>query len=357
MELSAQEIADTTFLVEQGQLDRARLRAQELLLLHPNSAPVHALMGDIAAASREHREAIDWYELALRLEHNPSVATRLDRERRALDEQTEAEIDQALAPRPTNRRLLMIAVAGGFVVIALLLILAASLIPRGERMASQPPGGAVPGRPTAQAGARPAAGREGLAQTPAGRTAPTGRPATSATRSGRPATQAGPAAAASTGATGQVSVVQSVDAPMSDRDRLLTQALSGITWSNGEALGWRVQGVVDDFTGYAMISLEVPPSMRTRDLPGTVISMAWRLAAAAVQADKGIQSLTVRVMSDVETEQRRVQLLAFRGNTTRENLDYYLKRGMEPDRQTIWNNVFATTWWNPSVPTGAEAAQ
>jgi len=154
-----------------------------------------------------------------------------------------------------------------------------------------------------------------------------------------------------------LNITQSVDAPMSNRDRLLSRGLEGITWPTGEALSWRVQAVVDDYTGYAMVTVALPPGLRTADLPGTVIDMAYKLAVATVQADKGIQSVTIRLLMDVDVDGKRISLLAFRGNTTREHLDYYLKRGLQPDRDTIWSHVFATTWWNPSVPTSGEAKQ
>ena len=144
---------------------------------------------------------------------------------------------------------------------------------------------------------------------------------------------------------------------MSNRDRLLSRGLEGITWPTGEALSWRVQAVVDDYTGYAMVTVALPPGLRTADLPGTVIDMAYKLAVATIQADKGIQSVTIRLLMDVDVDGKRISLLAFRGNTTREHLDYYLKRGLQPDRDTIWSHVFATTWWNPSVPTSGEAKQ
>jgi hypothetical protein len=153
-----------------------------------------------------------------------------------------------------------------------------------------------------------------------------------------------------------LNVTQSVDAPLADRDVLLTRALGSLNWPNGDPLGWRVIALMDPFTGYALISVEVPPAMRSNNLYTPVISMAYRLAVTAVQSDRGIDSLTVRMLTQVEDERgRHLQLVAFRGNTTREALDYYLKRGIEPDAATIWSHVFATTWWNPVVPTGQSA--
>lgn len=352
MDINPRELSDIAMLVEGGNLDHAQFLAQEQLLLHPNSASVHALMGDIAAARRNPREAIDWYELSLRLEHNPQVATRLERQRAALEQQAEAEIDSILA-RPRDNRRLLLAIGGGFVAVALLVLLIASLVPHQRPKTSHPAptflgrGGSEPG--VSQPGRAPAP--PGLTGSPAA-SAPAGRTASAA--QARPP---GAPGVAPSGVGHPINITESVDAPMSDRDRLLTQGLRGITWPNGEALGWRVQAAVDDYTGYAMVTAEIPPGTSAQDLSNNVIDMAYRLAVAAIQTDKGLQWVTIRVLAEVQVEERQRLLLAFRGNTSRDYLDYYLKRGIQPDRQTIWDHVFATTWWNPTVPNGAEGSQ
>jgi hypothetical protein len=104
-----------------------------------------------------------------------------------------------------------------------------------------------------------------------------------------------------------------------------------------------------------MVSLQLPPGTRRADLYPLVIDQAYKLAVATIRADQGIDALTIRVLAEVEGQDRRQRMLvAFRGNTSRDSLEYYLKRGVQPDRDTIWRHVFATTWWNPSVPTGTE---
>jgi len=139
---------------------------------------------------------------------------------------------------------------------------------------------------------------------------------------------------------------------MSDRDRQLTKALSGLTWPTGEAIGRNVQALVDPFTGYTVITLQIPPSLKKSGLYALALDKAYELAVATIRADAGIFYLTVRVLVEVETtDGKRATLTAYRGNTTRETLDYYVKRGLNPDRKTIWELVFATSWWDPSVPT------
>jgi hypothetical protein len=358
MENLAAQISSINLQIDQGSLDAAERQAQEALQAHPNSATIHALMGDIAAARRDGREAIDWYELSLRLEPNPQVHARLERQREQLEAESEAEIDRLLErPRDQKQRRLILGVVGGLIVLGIVVALIASALSgRGPERRSA--GRAGTPRPGAQAGApapqTPGAALPQAPGAPAVQPPVAGRPAASATP--RPATGV-PGPATQPPPAGVVRITERVEAPLSDRDRLMTQALSGMTWGTGEQLGWRVMALVDDFTGYALITVEVPPSVQRVALSDTVIDMAYKLAVAAIQADSGVQSLTVRVMAPVEVERRNVMLLAFRANTTRDHLDYYLKRGLQPDRETIWSHVFATTWWNPSVPSGMETGQ
>lgn len=344
-------LGEIALLIEGRNLERAQSLAQQLLLQHPNSAGVHSALGDIAAARHQHREAIEWYELSLRLDQNQTVRERLARARDMLDEERFREFEEENPPRD-KRPLIIGGAIAGFLLLALIVALIASSMSRRERQPTTVigPGGrpvvrtnqpAEPGKSAAPAGV---ASRPGTRPGAAG---PSGVGAGSAVAPAGPETPAG-----------GLRVTQSVDAPMADRDVLLTRSLAAMTWGNGEALGWRVMALMDPFTGYVLISLEVPPGMRGQDLFPPVIDMAYKLAVAAINADRGIDSLTVRVITPLQDDKgRTMELVAFRGNTTREALDYYLKRGVTPDQQTIWSHVFATTWWNPSVPAGSAAAE
>lgn len=342
-------LAEIGLLIERRNLERAQGLAQQLLLQHPNNAGVHAALGDIAAARHQYREAIEWYELSLRLDQNQAVRERLARARDMLDEERFLESEEE-RPLRDNRTLIIGGAIGAFLLLALIVALITSAVGRRHRqptMATGPGARPIvrtsqPGQP--QQGATPA----GVATRPEarpGEAGPYGVGAGSAVAPPGPGTPAG-----------GLKVTQSVDAPMADRDVLLTRSLAALTWTNGESLGWRAMALVDPFTGYALITVEVPPGMRGQDLFPPVIDMAYKLAVAAINQDRGIDSLTVRVITPIDNEKgRKVELVAFRGNTTREVLDYYLKRGLQPDQQTIWSHVFATTWWNPSVPAGSAA--
>lgn len=342
-------LAEIELLISQRNLDRAQSLAQQLLLSHPNNAGVHAALGNIAAARQQHREAIEWYELSLRLEPNQQVRERLARERDLLDTERFREFEEE-QPQRDKRPLIIGGAIGAFLLLALIVALIASAMGRRARVPTTE--GQRAGRPIVRTNQ---AGQPEQGTTPGGLAA---RPEARAGQTGPYGVGAGSAVAPPAGTPpGDLRVTQSVDAPLADRDVLLTRALAALTWPNGESLGWRVMGLMDPFTGYALITVEVPPAMRGQNLFPPVISMAYKLATAAMNTDRGIDSLTIRVLTGIQNEKGRdVELVAFRGNTTRESMDYYLKRGIQPDQQTIWANVFATTWWNPAVPAGSSTA-
>ncbi len=341
MELSSEQLAEIRELIARGELAQAQRLVQENLAQYPHSAALHALMGDIAAARRQPREAIDWYALSLRLEDNPEVRAHMQQQQELLAAVVSEE--EPSEPALTRQRLVWM-IVGGFVAVALILtglgILASRRPPSEPRRPF-----AAPVRPAEQ----PLMGPGRAASPPPALVSPSRPPSAASVPAPAPSARAAAPAPSVPTPGGNVLITQSLEAPLSDRDRLLTQALSGVTWPTGEALGWRVQAIVDDFTGYAMITVQTPRSLRMADVPGVIIDMAYKIAVAAIQADRGLLSLTVRILMPVESDGKKKILLAFRGNTTREHLEYYLKRGQQPDRNTIWNHIFATTWWNPSI--------
>jgi len=348
-----EQLNEVLLLVERRNLDRAQELAQGLLLHYPNNAPVHAAMAEVASARHEHREAIEWFELALRLEPTQRWRERLSRERDLLDE-TRLAGPEEVRPRVVDKRKLIIAGVAAVVGLVIVIALIAAVTGGGGRGRETPARRARPsGRAGAPAGAQPtvpqeipAARRRVVAARP---TRQAGAPSPTVTPT--PATGGAPARTN----LPPLRITQNVEAPMSDRDVLLTRALSGLTWPSGKAAGQDLQAVLDPFTGYSMITVKLPSGMPRADIYGTVIDMAWKLSVAAIRSDESVNAITIRVLADIETDQRRQStLVAFRANTSREAVDYYLKRSVQPDRQTLWNHVFATVWWNPSVPVGRE---
>lgn len=323
----------------------ARELAQTLVADYPTSPTAHAVLGDIAAAQHLYREAIEWYRLSLRLQPSSEVQTRLERAEQAVHYEREGGEEEA-APTGRDQRTVIIIAAAGFLVLALVVTLLAVSARHRKGTVAEPQAAGVT-RPAARPGA-PGATSPAAPVTAA-------RPAYRPTTAPAPVGAQGQAVPAAPGPGGNVSVnqmiTQSVSGPMSDADYLLTRALSGVTWPSGAALGADVQAAVDPFTGYALVTAQIPTSMPKTDLYPLTIDTAYRLAVTVVRADASVGSLTVRVLVTLPDEKdRAATLVAFRGNTNRETLDYYLKRNVQPDRDTIWQHVFATTWWNPSVP-------
>ena len=109
--------------------------------------------------------------------------------------------------------------------------------------------------------------------------------------------------------------------------------------------------MLDPFTGYAFITIQMPSSLKQSVQFSTAMQMAYRVAVTAVKRDSSIQSLTVRVIIPVIMGEKAEEatITAFRGNTNRRALDRYLREDDEPDSREIWHEVFATCWWNPSL--------
>lgn len=321
----------------------AREVGHRLVASYPTSAAAHAALGDVAAADHAYREAVEWYELAQRLEPSDSVRLRLVQAREALDAEEASEQEDALGREP--RITLPLALGAGFLALCLIVTLVTVSVVH-HRQAPGPAGSPVRSRPADRA----------VAAGPATTARPTpsrgvARPVPAGPRSAGYATPGASARREAAGPTVNQVVTEEVTGPMSDADLYLTRALSGLTWPTGTALGSRVQAWLDPFTGYAQITFEVPSGTPTGDLYGQTLDMAYRVAVGAVRSERGVESITVRALATVtgEDEKKTVQV-AFRGNTNRETLDYYVKRNIQPDRDTLWKNVFATTWWNPSVP-------
>ena len=109
--------------------------------------------------------------------------------------------------------------------------------------------------------------------------------------------------------------------------------------------------MLDPFTGYCFVTVEMPSSLKKAVQFSTALTMSYRIAVAAMKHDSSIQSLTVRVIIPVAVgdDQDESIITAFRGNTTRRALDRYLNEEIEPDSREIWYDVFATSWWNPAL--------
>ncbi len=345
-----EDITEIELLCEQRQYERARSLAQQLLRAYPSSARVHEAMGDVAAGRRNHAEAIQWYELALQLGFHQRVMDSLEEQRRLLQESRRPvpDAEEAEEGAVTGRHYKLIAAIAGA---AVLLILALFLIFAGR--GSKPSGTeGAPSRP------RAVSSREAVRSQPE---APTGAaPSSRAERAApsgptrRPSAEYPPSGTAAQQPTQQglppVYVTREIGAPLSDQDRLLLKALASLNWPDGTSLSGDINAMVDPFTGYTFITLMLPQSLKQSAQFSTTLVVSYQVAVAAMKRDTSLRSLTVRVIAPVSTKDTQTVLTIFRGNTNRTALERYLEMEKIPSTEEIWNQVFATTWWNPSVP-------
>lgn len=343
-------LAELAELIARQDWSAARSLGQRLVAAHPTNASAHAALGDIAAAQQDYRVAAQWYELSLRLEPNADVQARLEQVRRAEAMGPEHEAPEAAEVGRAPRVGLTIAAIAAFLIVALLVTSITVWLVRRPRE-----GGEAGPRAVSRPAYRPrAGGGGGPGALPS---APSARPAT------RPMPMAGQRPAGKTAPPGQVTkgnqgptvvqrVTQSVAGPMSDSDLHLTRSLGTLTWpTTGAPLGADVQASLDPFTGYCLITVQVPKGMPKTPLYPLVLDTAYAVAVNALRTDRAVDSMTIRfLVTLVNDSGKDTVLVAFRGNTNRETVEYYLKRNIQPDRETLWRNVFATTWWNPTIP-------
>ncbi len=340
-----EELAEIELMCEQRNYRGAQEIAQRLLRANPTSARVHEAMGDVAGASHNHQEAVQWYELTLQLGFDQRVMDKLSEQRRLQSEAETARTPAIPEETETEPHYRMIAAIAGVVVLAVVvgfLIMSARGAGRKELPTGPPSQRAVVNRPTP-----PAPGATGA---PA--TAAPAVPAQPDQRSyGEPApTPVTPGAQAPSQALPPVNITRAIDAPLTDQDRSLLSALSSLSWPNGQSLSGDVNVMVDPYTGYAFITLKLPSALKDSTMFSTGLNMAYSSAVAAIKADRSLRSLTIRLVATVTTEDRQVMLTVFRGNTNRLTLERHIEAGTTPDTRKIWEEVFATSWWNPSVP-------
>lgn len=305
-------------------------------------------MGDIAAAGANHDEAVEWYELSLRLETNQRVVTKLGEQRGmiAASEPVSPEADEMEEEERSRRHYQTIAaIAGGAILLVFILILVSAL--RREPPSEQPDTSQA--RPAATRGRQAPRSSGGLVQSPAAPGRSRATPSAPTSRSqGSPAPTWAPVEQPQ-GNLPPVHITRDIDAPLTDKDRSLLRALGALTWPGGDKLSGNLNAMVDPFTGYGFVTLMFPRSIKPAHWTNTAITMSYRIAVAAMKHDDSLRSLTVRIITPIEVGDEEVVMTLFRGNTNREAIERFLDDGAQPDLREIWEKVFATTWWNPST--------
>ena len=346
----AEELNRIAHHCDEHNYDRAAEIARRLLRRHPSSAEAHEAMGDIAAARGNHDEAVEWYELSLRLESNHRVVSKLGEQRgmiaanQAAPPETE-ELEEEERSRKHYR--IIAAIAGGAVLLVFILILVAAL--RREPSSQEPTAAQSQARPAATRWRQSDRSSEGRGQSPAAsgrsRATPSG---TASPSQGKPAPTWAPAEQPE-GNLPPVHITRDIDAPLSEEDRRLLHALSALTWPSGDKVSGSLNAMVDPFTGYGFVTLMLPRSIKPAHWTNTAITMSYRIAVAAMKHNASLRSLTVRIIAPVNVDDEEVVMTLFRGNTNREAIERFLDDGAQPDLREIWEKIFATTWWNPSA--------
>ena len=331
-------------MINSGQYQTAEVICRELVDSYPDSAEAHAVLADAFAARQLWSEAADWYELAVQLGAGPEVDQRLERVRRrraAYSGEAPSESNSAQLERQRARLGWILGGAAAAVLLAVGIVVLGLQTPR------------MPATPSSGLAARtyPPRAISGRSATAQVRTAPQSVPRrpqqpkapTSATSS--PSAQHAPIPHA------PAIITRGKMGPVSDRDYRLARVLGSLTWPDSTPMSDAVAVMMDPYTGYAMITFEIPRALEGQELFDMVMRQSYSVAAAALRTDAGIQSLTIRVVATMTTpDKEKRSVVAFRANTNRVALEEWMKLGREPTVQELWDEVFATSWWNPNVP-------
>jgi len=346
-------------LIDEGNYDAALARARGLFDDYPDRAEAYTLLGDIYAARRMWPEAVEWYHEGA--ERGDSSAADKLREARA---QLTRQLEQPGQPRRAasasqaeqQRTKLWITLASAGAVVVIAVVIGALTFSGGppsgpEQPSVQRPTGpssAAPGtrspRSTARSTTSALQARSGSAATSP--RLPTGSGTEPTFRSTVPGGAISPRPQPQDEST---TIIEK--GPRSEQDMILESTLGSLTWPDGTAMRNDVSVAVDPFLGYAMITFEIPRNLDSDDMADTTARQAYSVATTAINTDQSLTAITVRGVINTSSSQRRKRVaVAYRGNTTRESLTYWLGRDQSPTSQQLWTHVFATTWWNPAIP-------
>jgi len=346
-------------LLDRGSYERAIAEVRQLMDEYPDQAQPYALMGDIYAARNMWPEAVEWYHEAAE-RGDRSAANKLREARTQLQQQLEQpgqprrDTSATGAGQDHTKLWITLATAGAVVVIAAVIAGLTLFTGPTEKTSGseQEPAPSGYGPPVAARSGRTGSRRTGgnaaeltPPSTPSARL-PTGS-GTVPTPGRTSATTAGVASPWQQEET----TTTVIKGPRTDRDLIIESALGSLTWLNGTAMRNKVAVAMDPFLGYAMITFEIPRDLKAHDLPGTVARQAYSIAAAAINTDPTLKVMTLRGVIDLSASKSRERMVvAYRGNTSRESVEYWLAGDRSPTAQQLWTQAFATTWWNPAIP-------
>ena len=334
-------------MVAAGQYAAAAVVGEELVNTHPESAAAHAVLADTYAARQMWPEATEWYELAVQLGAGPEVNQTLEKARRRLVAYSAEAPDEPQGVQLHRERARLWWIFGGAAAAVLLgigIVLSGLLSPlRPTALTSEPP--------VATGSFRPLRSTDSGATLPPARPLP--RPARPAPSRPQPVSPGRPAPPSRTaGSHPPVVITREMMGPVTDREHHLARALGSLSWEDGTPMSNAVAVVMDPYTGYAIITFEIPRALQVDELLAAVVWQSYSLAATAFRTDAGINWLTIRAIATITTPDKEDRtVVAYRANTRRGTLEEWMKLREDITMEELWNEVFATTWWNPSVPT------
>lgn len=343
-----EEAAEIRLLLDQHELDQAAARCSRLLRDYPHDDEAHALMGDLYAARRLWAEAVEWYSLAEQLGAGEQVAERRQAAQARMQgpEETEAPLSYSDLQRQRTRVLAIFIGAGVVMVIALIIALL-GLTSRPESAPARTPyptpeaGGGYP-TPTPVSPAGPLPPRA-----TSSRPTPSAPPARTRALGGTAASPGAPAPIP----RAPVIITQEMTVPATDRDVIITRAVGSLNWPDGTRMSGDISVMMEPYVGYCMITFRIPESLPGDHLSDLVVQQAYAVAVAAIVADAGVLSMTVRAIATIERANREpTTLTVFRGNTTRKALEYLSKERANPTAEYLRQQLFGTAWWNPAIP-------
>ncbi len=345
-ETLTQRLAQVHQMIQAGRYEGASSTCDELIERYPDSAEAHAAQGDVCGARQMWARAAEWYELALQLGAGNDVRRRLERARQHLESavgETTNGPPQFPVQRQRTRLWWIFGGAGAAILLAIAIVLIALLSPptpgtsRSQQKSRPYPAPPIPEPPVPSTSP--------VVHTPLSPPLPT-RPQP------RPTTPSPSSAAAPQAAPhAPVIITRQMIGPVSDRDYHIARTLGSLTWPDGTPLSDAVAVMMEPYTGYAMITFEIPQVLEGEELFEAVVRQSYSLAATALRTDAGIHWLTIRALATITTPDKEERtVVAYRANTRRGTLEYWMKLREEPTAEQLWEEVFATSWWNPSLP-------
>ncbi len=347
-----QELIRLDGLLAAGDYSGATSTCQALLHRYPTSAALHEKMGDILMARELWDDAAEWYDLARQLHASPRLDDKIAQARIRARAARKGASEQPVSRWPQLWVLVGLGIAAALTITVAVLLVTGWLRARERPQAAQAPTTAE----EAVGGFTPGSGSGGLATTGLPRAVRSSPAAPGSSASNQPAAQEIPGGHWAAGAPPQrapvrdrqATRIESLTEPITDHDRLVINAVSSLTWGDDRPLTGRVDAMVDEFQGYAVIRVSVPPGVPLASLSRQIVTMAYRVGLTAVRADEAITALTVQmVRARASGSEGAVMEIVWRGNASRRNLEQY--SGSADDVEALLTLVFAAVRWSPEL--------